>query len=73
MDKDIDVLPKNLIKAELHRKGLKVKDLVEMLKPYGEDLTEISFNNKMSRGSFSAVFFLKCMDALGVKEVKIKD
>jgi len=70
---NIDDLPRNIIKSELKRKGLKVRDLVELLKPYGEELTELAFNNKMSRGGFSAVFFFKCMDALGVKEVKIKD
>ncbi len=66
-----DNLAKNLIKGELHKKGLKVKDLVELLKPYGEELTELSFNNKMSRGGFSAMFFLKCMKALGVKKIDI--
>ena len=52
---------------------IKVKDLVELLKNYGENLTEQSFNNKMTRKGFSAVFFLKCMFALGVKDIKIKD
>jgi hypothetical protein len=51
----------------------KVKDLVELLKPYGENLTVQSFNNKMTRKGFSAEFFLKCMFALGVKDIKIKD
>lgn len=69
---EIEKLPKNLIKAELHRRGLKVKDLVELLKPYGEELSETSFNNKMSRGGFGAVFFFKCMDALGVKSLNLK-
>ena len=54
-------------------KVYKVKDLVELLKNYGENLTEQSFNNKMTRKGFSAVFFLKCMFALGVKDIKIKD
>lgn len=71
--KNIDNLPKNIIKAELHRKGLKVKDLVELLKSYEENLTEQSFNNKMTRKGFSAIFFLKCMFALDIKDIKIKD
>ncbi len=69
---NIDDLPKNIIKSELKRKGLKVKDLVEKLEKYDENLTELSFNNKMSRGSFSAVFFFKCMIALEVEKVEIK-
>lgn len=68
----MDNFPKNLIKSELHKRGLKVKDLVEKIKPYGEELTEKSFNNKMSRGGFSAVFFIKCMMALGVKNINIE-
>jgi len=57
----------------LKRKGLKVRDLVELLKPYGEELTELAFNNKMSRGGFSAVFFFKCMKALEVEVWRNKD
>jgi lambda repressor-like predicted transcriptional regulator len=68
---EIEDLPKNIIKSELKRKGLRVKHLVEELKKYGEDLTETSFNNKMSRGGFSAVFFLKCMKALEVNVVRL--
>lgn len=69
----LDDLPKNLIKSELHKRGLKVKDLVELLKPYGENLTEISFNNKMTRRGFNAIFFLKCMKALGVKNLNLEN
>ena len=68
---EIKDLPKNIIKSELKRKGLKVKDLIELLKEYGEDLTELAFNNKMSRGGFSAVFFFKCMKALEVNVVRL--
>lgn len=68
---EIEDLPKNIIKSELKRKGLKVKDLVVMLKQYDEDLTELAFNNKMSRGGFSAVFFFKCMKALEVNVVRL--
>jgi len=70
---NIGDLPKNIIKSELKRKGLKVKDLVELLKPYEEELTELAFNNKMSRGGFSAVFFLKCLKALEVKNIRLED
>ena len=38
-------------------KGIKSKELVERLKEYDENLTELSLNNKLSRGGFSAVFF----------------
>jgi len=70
---DIEELPKSIIKSELKRKGLQVRDLVELLKPLDEELIDSSFNNKMSRGGFSAVFFMKCMKALEVKNLKIED
>ena len=70
---NIDDIPRNIIKSELKRKGLKVRDLVKLLKPYGEELTELAFNNKMSRGGFSAVFFLKCLKALEVKNIRLED
>lgn len=70
---DIEDLPKNIIKSELKRKGLKVQDLVEKLKAFDEDLSALSFNNKMSRGGFSAIFFLKCMKALEVKNIRMED
>ena len=72
MDTNLENMPKNLIKSELQRRGLKVKDLVEKLKPYGEELSEKSFNNKMSRSGFNAVFFLKCMKAIGVKKLNLE-
>ena len=68
----IEDLPKNIIKSELKRKDLKVKDLIELLKECGEDSTEFAFNNKMSRGGFSAVFFFKCMKALEVNIVRLE-
>ena len=34
-------------------KGLKVKDLLKLLEPYGETMSVTSFNNKMHRGGFS--------------------
>jgi len=68
---EIEDLPKNIIKSELKRKGLKVNDLIELLKEYDEDLSELAFNNKMSRGGFSAVFFFKCMKALEVNVVRL--
>ena len=58
------------MKIEL--KEILVKDLVELLKNYGENLTEQSFNNKMTRKGFSAVFFFKCMMALGVKNINLE-
>ncbi len=70
---DIEELPKNIIKGKMKMKGLKVKDMVLRLEKEGEKMTEQTFNSKMNRASFSAVFFFKCMKALNVKTITIED
>ena len=73
LSNDINFIPKNIVKSELKRKGLKVKDLVQRLEAYDEVMSVQAFNNKMTRNSFSAIFFLKCLDALNVSTIRIKD
>lgn len=71
MDLSIENLPRNIIKAEMKRKGVSVKEMCHLLEKEGETLIETSFNNKLSRGSFSAVFFFKCMKAMDKREIKL--
>jgi len=66
----MDKMPSNLIKSKMKLKGIKSKELAERLKEYDENLTELSLNNKFSRGGFSAVFFFKCMKALDVEVLR---
>jgi len=68
---EIEKLPKNYIRAEMKRREITVKDMCEKLVHYDEKLNIQSFNNKMSRGNFSAVFFFKCMCALNIKKVEL--
>lgn len=63
---------KNLLKAELKRKGITYAQLVEKLAAVGVIDTERNLNNKISRGGFSAAFMLQCLDAIGAKEVRIE-
>lgn len=44
MDTNFENMSKNLIKSELQRRDLKVKDLAEKIKPYGEEPSEKSLN-----------------------------
>jgi len=71
MDESIENLPKNIIKSEMKRKNVSSKEMCDLLKKESERLVETSFNNKLSRGGFSAVFFIKCMKVLKVKEIKL--
>jgi hypothetical protein len=71
MDESIENLPKNIIKSEMKRKNVSSKEMCDLLKKESERLVETSFYNKLSRGGFSAVFFIMCMKVLKVKEIKL--
>jgi hypothetical protein len=62
---------KGLIKAELKRRNLGYKELTEKLKELGVNETERNIANKISRGGFSAVFFVQCLEAIDVKELRL--
>lgn len=55
---------KNLLKAELKRKGVTYAQLAEKLAAIGVHETERNLNNKISRGGFAAAFLLQCLDAI---------
>jgi hypothetical protein len=63
---------RRILKAELVRKGFKYKHLASSLRGIGIELTERSIKNRMSRGTFSFVFFLQCMKAIGAKSVSFE-
>jgi len=70
---------KNLIRSELTRKGVTYAQLSEMLDAIGVQENEknvankIGRNvaNKIGRGTFSMAFFMQCMKAIGVSEVRL--
>ena len=62
---------KNILKAELKRKGVSYRDLSEKLSEMGTPLTEQGVNNKISRGGFSAAFFIQCLEAIEVTDMRL--
>lgn len=68
---DWNVEAKAILKAELARKDIGYKKLSQLLAQIGVDETPSAITNKMSRGTFSFVFFLQCMKALGRTQVTI--
>lgn len=62
---------KNLLKAELKRKGVTYAQLAEKLSAMDIHETERNLNNKISRGGFSAAFLLQCLTAIGVTDFRI--
>jgi hypothetical protein len=64
---------KNLVKAELKRRGVSYAKLAEKLGELGVHDTERNISNKLSRGSFTAVFLLQCMEAIGCHTLRLDD
>lgn len=60
---------KNLLKAELKRKGVTYAQLAEKLAELGVHETERNLNNKISRGGFTAAFFMQCLAAIGTSQI----
>jgi hypothetical protein len=64
---------KNLLKAELKRRGVTYAQLAESLTAMGVSENERNLNNKISRGGFTAAFLLQCMTAIGAHTVRLHE
>lgn len=64
---------KGLLKAELKRRNLNYGDLAEKLAIIGVEDNERNISNKIGRGTFTAVFFVQCMEAIGCKTLHLGD
>lgn len=62
---------KNILKAELRRKGVGYRDLAQMLSDMGTEISEQGVANKISRGGFSASFMVQCFEAIGEREIRL--
>jgi hypothetical protein len=71
-DADWQSRVKNLLKAELKRKGVSYRQLAERLEAMGVHETERNINNKISRGGFTAVFFVQCLVAIGCRTLSLE-
>jgi uncharacterized protein DUF6471 len=70
-NRDWQALAKGAIRAELARRRLSYKDLSERLAAMGVKQTERNLSNKIGRGTFSAVFFFQCMEAIGLQNIHL--
>jgi hypothetical protein len=64
---------KGILKAELKRRDLSYADLAKKLTTLGIKDNERNISNKISRGTFTAVFFVQCMEAIGAKTIHLED
>ena len=69
--KDWEDQAKGLLKAELKRKGVTYAQLVGLLADIGVMDSEPNVRNKLSRGKFTAVFLLQCLEAIGVDSLRL--
>jgi hypothetical protein len=65
---------KRFLKAELKRADITYEELARRLREHHSlNETKVSVANKLSRGTFSAAFFLAAMKAIGRERVDLAD
>lgn len=63
---------KGILKAELKRRDITYAQLVGKLADIGVHESEPNIRNKISRGKFTAVFFLQCLRSVGCETLRIE-
>lgn len=64
---------RQFLKAELKRHDITYEELARRLTELGDQETKASVANKLSRGQFSAIFFVDTLRAIGVEKVDLED
>ena len=64
---------KRILRAEMARREVSYDTLMEKLGGIGVKETNAGLRNKLSRGSFTADFFLQCLTALEVKTIRLDE
>lgn len=64
---------KGLLKAELKRRNVSYGQLVEKLAAIDVVDSEPNIRNKLSRGKFTAVFLIQCLQAIGASSLRLQD
>ncbi|MDO8322661.1 MAG: DUF6471 domain-containing protein [Phenylobacterium sp.] len=59
------------IRAEMNRRNLSYADLAQRLSEIGVEENERNLRNKVARGTFGAVFFVQCLEAIGLTSLKL--
>jgi hypothetical protein len=66
------IAAKNILKSELKRRGITYTELAERLADLGIQENERNLTNKISRGGFTAGFFVMCLEAIGCQTVRLE-
>ena len=70
-DNDWEAKVKGLLKGELKRRNVSYGQLVEKLAAIGVVDSEPNIRNKLSRGKFTAVFLIQCLEAIGASSLRL--
>lgn len=72
-EKEWETKVKLLLKGELARKGITYAQLCGKLADIGIMDSEPNIRNKISRGKFTAVFLIQCLEAIGASSLRLSD
>lgn len=64
---------KGMLKAELKRRNVSYAQLAEKLSVIGVVDSEPNIRNKLSRGKFTAVFLIQCLEAIGSSSLRLAE
>jgi Domain of unknown function (DUF6471) len=64
---------KRLLKSELIRRGISNSELALLLREIGIEETKASIDSKISRGSFSASFFIQCLSVIRCNKLEFEE
>ena len=66
-------LVKGMLKAEIKRRNLTYEQVSARLAEMGVHETPTNLRTKISRGGFSAVFFVQCLRAVGCRSLALDE
>ena len=64
---------KRILKSELIKRGVSTEELTQLLNKNGCVETKSSVDSKISRGTFSAAFFMQCLFVIGCTKLEIEE
>lgn len=72
-EKDWKNYSKGLLKSELAKRNISHEELIKKLKKIGVEETQGGVANKLSRGTFSAIFLLQCLRAIKCENLRLEN
>ena len=73
IDRKWQLTAAGLLKSEMAKRNLGYRDLEARLRTLGVEDNEKNLSTKISRGRFTAAFFLQAMQAMGARVIRLDD